>query len=98
LKKGEIVGIYLYSSLPYILIQAAIESCGLILFQLNPGYSSEQVHRFIHKAKPSLIISLSKLLSNIKKYDPDIKVLLIDTPHTDKKTIYFHLMKSRLLK
>ncbi|OUM61773.1 hypothetical protein PIROE2DRAFT_12127 [Piromyces sp. E2] len=89
LKKGDVVGIYLPSSLPYVLIQAAIESCGLILFQLNPGYTSDQIHRFIHKGKPTLIVTSSKLFKNIPEHDLDIKVLLVDAPFSDiKNSIY----------
>jgi len=83
LKKGDVVGIYLPNCLPFILVEAAVESSGLILFQLNPKYQSDQLSRLVQKANPSLIVTITPLLENIRKFSTDLKVLLIDASVND---------------
>ncbi|ORX46255.1 hypothetical protein BCR32DRAFT_288254 [Anaeromyces robustus] len=41
---GDVVGLYLPNCLPYVVVEGAIESCGLIMFQLNPTYTSDQLN------------------------------------------------------
>jgi len=83
LKKGDVVGIYLPNCLPFVLVEAAVESCGLILFQLNPTYQSDQLARLVQKANPSLIVTGTPLLPNIRKFSTDLKVLLVDALTSD---------------
>ncbi|ORX84125.1 putative acyl-CoA synthetase [Anaeromyces robustus] len=83
LKKGDVVGLYLPNCLPYVVVEGAIESCGLIMFQLNPTYTSDQLSRLINKGKPTLIVTASPLLPNIRNFNSDIKILLVDTPNND---------------
>jgi long-chain acyl-CoA synthetase len=83
LKRGDVVGFYLPNCLPYILIEGAVEATGLILFQLNPTYQSDQLARLLNKGKPSLIVTTAPLLSNIRNFNKEIKVLLVDVPSHD---------------
>lgn len=54
------------------------------MFQLNPTYKSDQLSRLVKKGKPSLIVTVSPLLPNIRKFDNDMKVLLVDDiPNND---------------
>jgi len=69
--------------LPYILLQGTVESYGLVIYQLNPTWQSEQLARLVPKGKPTLLITVSQLLPNIRKFDKDIKVLLVDTQSSD---------------
>ncbi|ORX84130.1 putative acyl-CoA synthetase [Anaeromyces robustus] len=92
LKKGDVVGMYLPNCLPYIIMEGALETSGLVMFQLSPTYKSDQLLRLVNKGKPTLIVTVSPLLPNIRKFDNEMKVLVVDIPNND---IEHHLFSFR---
>ncbi|ORX83279.1 putative acyl-CoA synthetase [Anaeromyces robustus] len=93
LKKGDVVGFYMPNSIQYVLGDATVESSGLIMFQLNPALTSDQLERLFKKAKPSAIITKSSLAENIRKFNNEIKIILIDVPEHDIKNNNFSFEK-----
>eukprot|EP00833_Pecoramyces_ruminatium_P010719 jgi/Orpsp1_1/1184751/evm.model.c7180000090862.1 len=83
LKKSDVVAVYLPNCLPYIIIEGAAETSGLIWYPLNYAYSADQLGRLIKKGHPSLVVTNSTLLPNVRKSYPELNVLLVDVPSSD---------------
>jgi len=89
LKKGDVVGFYMPNCLQCVFMEATVESSGLIMFQLNPTLTSDQLERLFNKAKPSVIVTKSFLLPNIRKFNSEINVILVDTQEQDPSNNIF---------
>ncbi|KAG4094224.1 putative acyl-CoA synthetase [Neocallimastix lanati (nom. inval.)] len=64
-------------------MEPTIQSGGFVMFPLNPTYTKDQLDRLCQKAKPSLIVTVFPLLQNIRDFNTDIKVLVVDSPVDD---------------
>jgi len=81
------------NNIAYVLSNVTVESSGLIMFQLNPALTSDQLERLFKKGKPSAIITKSFLAPNIRKFNKEIKIILVDAPNHDLENNTFSFNK-----
>lgn len=79
------------NSIQYVVGDVTVESSGLIMFQLNPTLTSDQLERLFKKANPSAIITRSYLASNIRKFNQEIKIILVDVLEHDPENNVFSI-------
>ncbi|BFU23109.1 acyl-CoA synthetase, putative [Entamoeba histolytica HM-1:IMSS-B] len=78
LKRKDVIAIYLPNCVPFIIMEAVIESSGFIMMPFNPTYTSDQLSRLFPRVTPKLVVTIKRFLPNIRSFNKEVKALLVD--------------------